>query len=224
MLKKFKNNITTKLENDCLPIKTLVDNLLIGEKYDLDLEKELQIDNKKWEKISDEKKNKIWRKHIKDNSYLYLSYNKFKCKSQNFFELVSNLENRKEWDSSTIDIKLLEKNKNYSIYDWKVKSIWPYSNISYLCRQNYYYGQNCFSIITKSLNVNDFQVEKNITRCNNYFSYSYITGKENCENYSLFLDEQKLNIPNYLYSRAVSLIIPSVINDINKSIEKILGR
>ena len=207
-------------KTNCSSIKKLVDSLIKGQKYILKIEKELKIKDKNWEQLLDDDKTKIWRKNVKDNIYLYLTYNKFECNSNKFFNFISNLNHRKKWESSTVDIKILNKNDNSCIYDWEVKRVWPYSNINYLCEQKYYSNNTNHSIITNSLDINNFNVNKDIPRCDKYFSHTYITGLNKCQSYCLFYDDQKINIPNIIYSRAVSLFIPQILKDLNTTISK----
>ena len=210
-----------KYINKCNSVKKLIDMLINGKKFITNIEKKLVIHEKKWEAINNEDNLKIWRKNVKDNIYLYASYTIFNCSQTSFFNFISDLENRKEWDTSVKEINILKKEKDSVIYDWESKRPWPYKNIFHLCSQKYIKDDN-YKIITKSISPENFKVNKEVVRSDNYFSYTYIDkiNDNKCAVYCMFLDDQKVNIPNIIYSNISYIFIPTFIKDINKIINK----
>ena len=119
-------------------------------------------------------------------------------------------------------IKILEKGNNYIIYDWESKRPWPYKNISHVCHQEYKHN-DYYQILTQS--ISSPLTKNNIVDGNNYFSYTHIENIDNkkCAVYCIFLDEQKTNIPDTVYSNFTYFFIPSYMKNINKTINEIVS-
>ena len=210
-----------KYSDKCNSVKKMIDYLIKGKVFKTNIEKKLEIQEKKWEIINNEENLKIWRKNIKNNIYIYSTYTIFNCSQLNFFNFISDLENRKKWDTSVEEINILKKEENSLIYDWESKRPWPYGNIFHLCKQIYIKDEN-YKIVTKSVSPQSFDINKNVIRSDNYFSYTYIDkiNENKCAVYCLFLDDQKINIPNIVYSNLSYIFIPTFVKDINNIINK----